>query len=292
MAAEAVSISSNLKYTSKKRQKLISNIIVYIVLTALGFLFLFPFLWMVTTSIKADAEIFTWPPTLIPHSFNWRNYPEALTFIPFFTYLKNTLIYCFMTVIGVVFSCTLSAYGFSRINWPERDKVFMLVLATMMLPSQVTMIPLFVIFKRLGWTGTLLPLIVPSFFGSAFYIFLLRQFFMTIPFELSDAARIDGCSEFRIFWQITVPLARPAIATVALFQFLGAWNDFMGPLIYLNDQTKYTISVGLQQFVGQYGTKWGLLTAASTVATLPVIILFFFTQKTFIQGIAMTGIKG
>ena len=233
-----------------------------------------------------------WPPTLLPHGLQLRNYPDALTYIPFFTYVKNSLIYCLGSVIGAIFSCTLSAYGFSRISWPERDRLFIFVLCTMMLPSQVTMIPVFVFFAKLGWIGSLKPLIVPAFFGSAFYIFLLRQFFMGIPFELSDAAKIDGCSEFKIFYTILLPLVKPAIATVALFQFLGAWNDFMGPLIYLNDEARYTISIGLQMFVGRVGTKWGMLMAASAVVTVPIIVLFFFTQKTFIQGIAMTGIKG
>lgn len=282
--------------TNWKKRKMIRFVsqqtIAHIILILCGLLFLFPFVWMVTTSLKPNAQIFKFPPEWIPHPFMWGNYPKALTYIPFFAYLKNTLLLCVSTLIGTVLSCTLVAYGFSRIKWPGRDVLFLVMLSTMMLPSQVTMIPMFIVFKHLGWVNTFKPLIVPSFFGSAFYIFLLRQFFMTIPFELSDAAKIDGCSEWRIFLQIILPLAKPAIATVALFQFLGAWNDFMGPLIYLNDQTKYTISLGLQQFVSSFGTQWGYLMAASTVFTIPVIILFFFTQKTFIQGIAMTGIKG
>lgn len=282
--------------TNWKKRKMIRFVsqqtIAHIILILCGLLFLFPFVWMVTTSLKPNAQIFKFPPEWIPHPFMWGNYPKALTYIPFFAYLKNTLLLCVSTLIGTVLSCTLVAYGFSRIKWPGRDVLFLVMLSTMMLPSQVTMIPMFIVFKHLGWVNTFKPLIVPSFFGSAFYIFLLRQFFMTIPFELSDAAKIDGCSEWRIFLQIILPLAKPSIATVALFQFLGAWNDFMGPLIYLNDQTKYTISLGLQQFVSSFGTQWGYLMAASTVFTIPVIILFFFTQKTFIQGIAMTGIKG
>jgi multiple sugar transport system permease protein len=264
----------------------------YLVLSVLAVVFAFPFFWMIITSIKPDHELMAWPPTLIPHGLQLNNYPDALTYIPFFTYVKNSLIYCLGGVIGAVLSCTLSAYGFSRVAWPERDKLFVLVLCTMMLPAQVTMIPLFIIFSKLGWVGTLKPLIVPAFFGAPFYIFLLRQFFMGIPFELTDAAKIDGCSELRIFISVLLPLVIPAITTVSLFQFLGAWNDFMGPLIYLNDEAKFTISIGLQMFVGRVGTKWGMLMAASAVVTIPIIILFFFAQKTFIQGIAMTGIKG
>lgn len=279
-------------YSTQKGAAYLPKILIYAVLTALALIYIFPFFWMIVTSVKPDKELMAWPPTLIPHGLQLNNYPDALTYIPFFSYVKNTLLYCLGSVIGAILSCTLAAYGFSRIKWPERDKVFLLVLSTMMLPTQVTMIPMFIVFTKLGWVGTLKPLIVPAFFGVPFFIFLLRQFFMGIPFELSDAAKIDGCSEFRIFYNVILPLVKPAIATVALFQFLGAWNDFMNPLIYLNSEAKFTISIGLQMFVGRVGTKWGMLMAASTVVTIPIIVLFFFTQRTFIQGIAMTGIKG
>ena len=281
-----------MKYSAKKGASHIAKILIYVVLTALALIYLFPFFWMIITSVKPDKELMAWPPTLIPHGLQLSNYPDALTYIPFFTYIKNTLVYCFSSVIGAILSCTLAAYGFSRIKWPERDKIFLLVLSTMMLPTQVTMIPMFIVFTKLGWVGSLKPLIVPTFFGVPFFIFLLRQFFMGIPFELSDAAKIDGCSEVRIFYNVLLPLVKPAIATVALFKFLDSWNDFLNPLIYLNDEAKFTISIGLQMFVGRVGTKWGMLMAASTVVTIPIIVIFFFTQKTFIQGIAMTGIKG
>ena len=288
-------IALNTNKTKLRTQKGASNIgkiFIYAILTALALIYIFPFFWMIVTSVKPDKELVAWPPTILPHALQLRNYPDAFNYIPFFTYLKNTLLYCSGTVLGSILSCTLAAYGFSRIKWPERDKIFLLVLCTMMLPGQVTMIPVFIIFKKLAWVGTLKPLIIPSFFGAAFFIFLLRQFFMGIPFELTDAAKIDGCTELKIFYKIMLPLVKPAIATVALFQFLGAWNDFMGPLIYINEDVKYTLSVGLQMFVGRVGTQWGMLMAVSTVTTVPIIILFFFTQKTFIQGIAMTGIKG
>lgn len=247
---------------------------------------------MVSTALKPEAQIFKWPPEWIPEKFMWSNFPEAMTFVPFDNYIMNTLSICFWTVVGTSISSAIVAYGFAKINWPGRNLTFVMMLSTMMLPYQVIMIPLFIIFKEIGWVGSFKPLIIPAFFGNAFFIFLLRQFLLTIPHELSEAARIDGCSELRIFGQVIMPLTKPALATVALFTFMNSWNDFLGPLIYLNDETMYTISLGLQQFTGQYGTRWGMLMAASTVATLPITILFFLAQKTFIQGISTTGIKG
>lgn len=274
------------------KKGVIKPLIAHICLLILGISFLFPFVWMLSTALKPEAQIFKWPPEWIPDKFLWSNFPEALTFVPFGTYVTNTLTICLWAMVGTCISSALVAYGFARIQWPGRNFLFMIMLSTMMLPAQVTMIPIFVIFKKIGWVGSYKPLIVPAFLGAAFFIFLLRQFFLTIPQELSEAAKIDGCSEFRTFWQIILPLARPALATVALFTFMNHWNDFMGPLIYLSDEKMYTVSLGLQQFIGQYGTRWGMLMAASTVATLPIIILFFFAQKTFIQGISTTGIKG
>lgn len=278
---------------SKKNRHAIQQGLAHLSLILFGISFLFPFVWMLSTSLKPEAQIFRWPPEWIPEEFVWSNFPEALTFVPFGLYFQNTMIICLFTVLGTVLSAAVVAYGFARIEWKGRNVFFFIMLTTMMLPYQVVMIPLFLVFKELGWVGTFKPLIIPAFFGAnAFFIFLLRQFFLTIPYELSDAARIDGCSEFRIFWQIVMPLSRPALATVGLFTFMNSWNDFLGPLIYLNDESKYTIALGLQQFIGQYGTQWGMLMAASTVATLPIIIIFFFAQKTFIQGISTTGIKG
>ncbi|HZO86793.1 MAG TPA: carbohydrate ABC transporter permease [Chthonomonadaceae bacterium] len=222
----------------------------------------------------------------------WHNYPDALNSFPFVTYTINTLIICVVTMIGTVLSAALPAYGFSRLRWKGRDALFFLLVATIMLPPQVTMLPVFLIFRWLGWTGTMLPLTVPAFFGSAFYIFLLRQFFLTIPQELSDAARIDGCSELGILWRILAPIARPALATVALLSFTAAWMDFTGPLIYLHDERTYTLAVGLLAFLGRHSGEWSLLMAAATVMTLPMLILFFFAQRTYIQGIALTGLKG
>jgi len=268
------------------------RLLTHLLLILLGIVFLVPFIWLLSTSLKTDPQIFLFPPRWIPAPFTLLQYHLALTTIPFFVYTRNSLIFCGFTVVGVVLSCSTVAYGLARVRWPGRDVLFLFTLATMLLPFEVTLVPLFIVFRTLGWVGTFLPIIVPTYFGSAFYIFLLRQFMMTLPMELSDAARIDGASEFRIFWSIALPLIRPALAVVALLQFLGAWGDFLGPLIYLTDQKTYTISLGLQQYNTQYGTEWGQLMAASTLLTLPVIVLFFFTQRTFIQGITLTGIKG
>ena len=260
---------------------------------------LLPLLWMISTSLKSDAQIFPSVGEIggfrlsdfIPNPILWSNYPEAMRSVPFGTYLQNTLFLCISTTIGAVLSSALVAYGFARTKFRGQKILFILVLSTLMLPPQVTMIPTFLLYKGIGWYGTWLPLVVPSFFGSAFYIFLMCQFFRTIPNELSEAARIDGCGELRIFFQIMLPLSIPVMATCALFQFIGAWNDFLGPLIYLNSPSQYTNAYGLQQFMGTMVSQWSYLMAATTVFTIPIIILFFLAQKTFIQGIATTGGK-
>ena len=276
----------------KHRRWVLSQTAAHAVLIVMGFFFSIPFIWLVSSSLKPDAQLFKLPPEWIPRPFMWSNYPEALTYIPYFLYLRNTLIICFFNVFASVFSCTFVAYGFSRIKWPGRDAVFMVLIATMMLPYAVTMIPQFLIFRRLGWINTYLPLTVPALTATPFFVFLLRQFYLTIPQELSDAARIDGCSEFGIYGRIIMPLSKPAMATVGLFTFLWTWNDFLGPLIYLSKKEKYTIALGLYGFLSQRRTEWALLMAAATVTVLPVILVFFFTQRTFIQGITLTGLKG
>jgi ABC-type sugar transport system, permease component len=263
----------------------------HLILIGFGLFFALPFYWLLTTALKTDDQIFRIPPVWIPSPAVWENFPRALTYVPFGRYTWNTLQICVLSVVGTVLSCALVAYSLAKVPWRGRNWVFYSLLATMILPGQVTMIPTFTIFKALGWIGTSLPLWVPSFFGSAFNIFLLRQFFLTIPAELSDAARIDGCSDATIFWRIVMPLSKPALATVGLFTFIGSWNDFLGPLLYLNDERAYTLSMGLQRFVSQHGAEWSLLMAASTVMTVPIIILFFFAQRTFIQGISTTGMK-
>ncbi|GIV19176.1 MAG: sugar ABC transporter permease [Armatimonadota bacterium] len=294
MATRTITPGSRLAYwkQSKVWRRRIAVTAVYIVLIALSISFLAPFALMVSTSLKTEDRIFTETIEWIPNPIRWQNYIEALQSFPFLLYLRNTLFVCALVVVGTVLSSALPAYGFARLRWKGRDVLFLMMLATIMLPTQVTMLPVFVMFRTIGWTGTYLPLVVPPFFGSAFAIFLLRQFFLTIPQELSDAARIDGCSEWRIFWQIIVPLSVPALATVALFAFIGAWTDFINPLVYLTDENTYTLAVGLQTFVGRHSSEWNLLMAAATVVTLPLMVVFFFTQRLFIEGITLTGIKG
>jgi multiple sugar transport system permease protein len=264
-------------------------VIVYLLLIVLGALFFAPFVWLVMTSFKPEREIFQ---TVWPHHWVWENYTKGLQQFPFWLFLRNTLFLCTVNVIGVVLSSSLVAYGLARIPWKGRNVLFAVLLSTMMLPAQVTMVPLFAVFKALGWIDTFLPLTVPAFLGNAFFVFLLRQFFLTIPADLTDAARLDGCAEFDIYRRVTMPLAKPALATVALFTFLNTWNDFLGPLIYLYDDRKFPLSLGLAMFTSQYGSFWGQLMAVSTLMTAPILVLFFFTQRTFIQGITMTGIKG
>lgn len=264
----------------------------HVVATAIGIVFLFPFLWMVLTSLKSTVEISQVPPSFLPHVWLFSSYPRALTVIPFLLYLRNTLIVCMAVVVGYLVSSTLPAYGFSRIRWPGRDVVFYIVLATMMLPYQVTMIPLFVIFTKLHWVNTYWPLVVPTYLGSPFFIFLLRQFFLTIPPELSDAARVDGAREVDIFWHVVLPLAVPALATVALFSFIYTYTDFLTPLIYLNDDKLWTLSLGMQGYLHNHGGDWGGLMAGSVMFTLPMIVLFFISQRAFVEGINIGGLKG
>lgn len=220
-----------------------------------------------------------------------RNYREAIRYVPFWTFARNSMVLVVLNIAGQLFACSLVAYAFARLSWPGRDVIFVVLLSTMMLPPQVTMVPVFLIVRKLHWYNTLTPLWLPSFFGSAFFIFLLRQFLMTIPRDLEDAAKIDGCSYFGLYWRIMLPLIRPALAAVAIFQFLGSWNDFMGPLIYINDLRLTPLSLGLFQFQQEHAAEWGMLMAGSLLMTLPAIAIFFVAQKYFIQGITLTGIK-
>jgi multiple sugar transport system permease protein len=294
MTERAMERTSSAEISIKTRRRLRRGFrasTAHVVLFVSGLSFLLPFAWMIVTSLKPATQIFIWPPTWIPRPVVWQNYAEAVTAIPFFRYLANTLYISLFNVVGILISCPLVAYGLSRIEWPGRDFLFMVVLASMMLPYAVLMIPTFLIFNALGWIGTFKPLIVPAFLGAPFFIFLLRQFFMTIPFDLSDAATIDGCSEFSILWYIVLPLSKPALATVALFTFIANWQDFLGPLIYLRDESQYTLSLGMQRFLSEHGAKWAQLMAVSTLTVLPIVILFFFTQRTFIEGITFSGIK-
>lgn len=266
--------------------------IIYIVLTVAGLVFLLPFLWMLSTSLKPDTQLFVSPPVWIPNPIAWENYYGAITSVPFFTYAKNTLLVASISTFGAILTNPVAGYSLARIKWKGRETLFIITLAVMMVPAQVTMVPLFIVFSKMDMVGTFFPLILPSFFGAPFFIFLMRQFFKQLPRDLEDAARIDGCSEFGIYFRIMLPLIQPAILTVALFQFINSWNDFMGPLIYLNDEKMYTLQLGLQQFKQAYNTIWNQLMAASVLVALPIIILYFFVQKSFIQGITFGGIKG
>lgn len=225
-------------------------------------------------------------------NLHWENYPEALTTVPFTTYIGNSLIYVGVTTIGTILSCTLVAYGFARFRAKGLGVLFLLLLSTIMLPPQVTLIPTFVLFSKFGWYNTLYPLLIPSFFANAWNVFLLRQYFMTVPLELDDAARIDGCGPLRILWHIILPQSIPALATVAIFHSLWAWNDFYYPLIYLQSRDKWTVSIGLQQFNSVYSRNLPGLMAASTMTLMPTVLLFFFAQRLFIQGVVISGIKG
>ncbi len=276
----------------KSYKKYIETGVLHVLAYAIGIIFIFPFLWMLSTSFKPLTEIFVMPPKWIPSSIRWENYVEGWNYAPFNLYLLNTLKITVSVLIGTLLSNTLVAYSFSRLDWPGRDILFVILLSTLMLPYQVTLIPVFVLFSKLGWVNTHLPLIVPAFFGNSFFIFLLRQFLVTIPTELDDAAKIDGCSNFRILWQILLPLSKPALAAVAIFSFMGTWNDFLGPLIYLNRDSLFTLSLGLNSFRTQYEVYWNHLMAVSIMVLLPCLIIFFVAQRWFIQGITLTGLKG
>ena len=267
------------------------RVVAYAILCIAAGVFLLPLFWMISSSLKPEWQVLANPPVWLPNPPRWENYREALTYLPFGRYAINTLIISLGAIAGHVLSCTLVAYAFARLRAPGKNFLFLLVLSTLMLPYPVTMVPLFAIFNQLGWIDTFLPLIVPAFFGNAFYIFLLRQSFKQIPPELEDAARIDGASTAAMLWQVILPLSRPALATVAIFTFQAAWNDFLAPLIFLHDQSKYTLMLGLSFFRGAYTVNWAYLMAASLVITLPVIALFFFTQREFIEGVGFTGTK-
>lgn len=277
-----------------KAARALRTILLYGTVIILSLAFAAPLLWMVSTSLKTDPQVYHVPPIWIPNPARWVNYAEALTKRPFGLYTLNTLRYALGVIIGALLSNTVIAYGFARLRWPGRDLLFFVCISAMLIPYQVRMVPLFLVFKKLEWINSYKPLIVPAFLGAPYYIFLLRQFYMTIPEELSDAARVDGASEMGILLRVILPLAKPALATIALFQLLGAWEDYLGPLIYLNDEALYPIAIALQQFRSQFqeALMWPYMMAASTAATLPVILLFFAVQRTFVEGITVTGLKG
>lgn len=278
-------------FHKRERRKTVKKITIYLILISLSALFMLPFIWMIMTSLKSNAEMIQG--NFFPSVYHPENYIKALTAMPFGRYTVNTLFITGLSVTGTVLSASVVAYAFARLRWKGRDIWFMVMLSTMMLPVQVTQIPLFVLYKNLNWLNTYLPLVVGSFLGGgAFNIFLLRQFFKTLPNELSESARIDGCSEIGIFAKIMMPLCKPALATIAIFTFMASWNDFFGPLIYLTDPSKYTVALGLRAFKGYSGVQWNLLMAASVATAIPTLILFFSFQDHFVEGITLTGIKG
>ena len=274
------------------------EILKYCILLVLTVTYVLPFFWMVTSALKNDAQVYVVPPIWIPRPAFWENFVNAWKSQPFNRYLFNTVfLYAIPVTVGLVLSSSFVAYGFSRLRWRGRNTLFYLCLATMMVPFQVQMVPLFIIFKHLGWIDSFRPLVIPAFFGSPFYIFMLRQFFLTLPIELSEAARIDGANELGILFRIILPLSRPALTVVALFAFIDAWNDYLGPMIYVHNNLKLVLALGVENmrrsmmFNSTISNAYPYLMAVSTIVLLPILIMFFFGQKTFIEGISMTGIK-
>ncbi|MHB0878359.1 MAG: carbohydrate ABC transporter permease [Anaerolineae bacterium] len=273
----------------KKTYRYLAFVIVAVCAAA----FMVPVAWMLSSSVSTNAEIFMYPPHWIPERLHFSNYPKAFQVIQYWLYMRNTVVITVAATVGAVLTSSIVGYGFSRLRARGRDVLFVALLATMMLPGQVTLVPVYLIFRMLRWTDTYLPLIVPSWLGGGpFYIFLLRQFYATLPQELDDAAKIDGCGFFGIWWRLLLPLSKPALATVALFSFFSHWNDFLGPLIYLTSPDRYTIAIGLQFYTSFGRVDWSLLMAATVVTVIPPLVAFFFAQRTFVQGIVMTGIKG
>lgn len=275
------------KKTSVNRQT--KKILSYVLMTVIGIILIIPLLWMVFTSLKPMEEIVRYPPTFFPEKIVWENYLDTIAAFPFWRYARNTLFITVLVVIGNVLSNSFIAYGFAKLDFPGKKLMFALVLSTMMIPGFVTMIPQYVLFSKIGWVGTYLPLIVPSFFGNAFNIFLMRQFYLSINNELIEAAEIDGANHLYIWSHLMLPLTKPALITIAINSFNAAWNDFLGPLLYIQDQEKYTLQIGLQVFQNQATTQWNYLMAGATLILIPTILLFFFAQRYFIEGMDLTG---
>lgn len=265
----------------------------YLLLVVATAVFVLPFLWMVTTSLKSDAENLAFPPQFLPDSFHFENYVKGWSgSLPFNSFLLNSALITALSMLGNLVSCVLPAYAFARLRARASGVLFALMLATMMIPREITLVPKYIMFAQLGWVDSYLPLVVPEFFGVALYIFLLRQFFTTIPQEVIDAARIDGASELRILWRIMLPLSKPAIASIMLFSFVGNWNQYLESVIYLRTTEKFTVPLGLAMFSGQYATQYNQMMAVALITLMPVLILFFIAQKTFIRGVTLTGIAG
>jgi len=277
---------------SMRARRYLKILLTYALLIGLAIPFILPFGWMIATSLKKPEDVFTYPPTFFPNSFEWRNYIYGWTVLPFNTFLKNSLIVTLANVVGNLISCSLVAYGFARLRGRGRDFLFLLLLATLMIPREVTIVPRFLLFQRVGLINTLWPLILPAWFGYPFFIFLLRQFFMSIPQDLDEAARIDGASALRILTSIILPLSKPALATVAVFAFIGNWTNILDPLIYIRSQELYTLALGLNLFRGVNLIQYNWLMAASIITLLPVLVVFFLSQRLFVQGVTLTGMGG
>jgi multiple sugar transport system permease protein len=272
----------------------LQRVIVYSLLIGLTVVFLFPFFWMLLSALKPEYQIYRWPPKWIPDPIQWSNFKDVFSnpYLPFQTFVKNTMILEVGMISGRLLSCTLVAYGFARLTAPGKSLLFGILMATLMIPNAILRIPTFILFTKFGWINTFKPLIVPAWFGEAYAIFLMRQFFRTIPKELEEAAVVDGASRLQIIVRIIVPLSVPVLTVIGILSFKDIWNDFFGPLLYLNETSKYTVSVGLAYLNGQFDTKMNLLMAASVTLMMPTLILFFFAQRAFVEGISMTGLKG
>jgi ABC-type glycerol-3-phosphate transport system permease component len=278
---------------SRKFSNSINSLLVFAALILLAvFMIVIPIGWMGITALKERQQIFAWPPVYWPNPIRWQNFSDVLNQLPFLRFGANSLLIAFLNIVGRILSCTIVAYSFARLRFPGRDLLFMLLLSTLMIPGQVTLLPQFVLFDRLGWVGTYLPLVVPSFFGNAFFIFLMRQYIMTIPRDLDEAARIDGASTWGVFRRIIMPLCVPPIVVIAVLTFLWTWNEFLDPLIYISDYNSYTIQLGLNMLKGRYNIEWNLIMAGSLLGVVPPLLLYFVAQKQLIGGIANVGIKG
>ncbi|MDQ4099895.1 MAG: carbohydrate ABC transporter permease [Chloroflexota bacterium] len=282
------------RFSSRRASELRANIATLIILSLGAVIILMPFFWMISTSLKDQGDVYLYPPEWIPRPLQWVNYQDVLTLVPMARYALNSLFIVTSVMIGTILSCSFTAYGFARLRAPGRDFIFLIVLATLMLPTTVTLVPTYIAFNNIGWINSFKPLIIPAFFGTPFYIFLLRQFYISLPRELEESAKLDGATAYRIWWDLMLPLSLPALATVGVFTFIATYNDFFGPLIYLSDESKRTVAVALSYFNGSpdAGPQMHLLMAMTVLATVPSLIVFLLAQRVFVQGIVTTGLKG
>lgn len=284
--------SANSAFSTKQINNFTRSAVSHLLLLCGCVVMALPFVWMFLSSLKTDPEIFVFPPRWLPETLHWSNYQAVMESMPFGWFIFNSFKISLLAMIGQLLSCSLAAYAFARIRFPGREVVFVIWLACLMIPYQVNLIPQYVLFRSFGWLDTHYPLIVPNFFGGVFGTFLLRQFFLTLPSELEDAARIDGCSRFGIYWRIFLPLSKPALATLGVFTFMANWNNLLGPVVYLSSYEKMTLTVGLAFFRGQYTTQWALLMAGAVISVIPIMIIYAAAQQYFVQGVVLSGLKG